>query len=148
MTEPLPQVDFYLLTASDPTERLRFACRVTEKAYQRGHRVQVRLDSDEALQRFDQLLWTFRPASFVPHERCTDGTQPTSPVCLGRLDTVLPGDVLVNVTDRLPPDWWTGVSRITEILTDDPECRAGGRARYRAYRDAGAQVTSHAMGSG
>ena len=44
MPEP-GRVDFYVLAAADATARLRFACRLAEKAYRLGHRVHLHAGS-------------------------------------------------------------------------------------------------------
>jgi len=44
---PAPQVDFYVLPGSDDGARLRFACRLTEKAWAKRHRVRVQLERGE-----------------------------------------------------------------------------------------------------
>ena len=39
-----PRVDFYVLASDDPAARLRFACRLVEKAWLKSHRVRVQFD--------------------------------------------------------------------------------------------------------
>ena len=64
-----PQVDFYVLTGDEPGARLRFACRLVEKAWLKRHRVRVQLEPGGELEDFDQLLWTFSDRAFIPHRR-------------------------------------------------------------------------------
>jgi hypothetical protein len=61
------QVDFYLLSDSEPRAALKTACRLAEKAYDQGLKVVVRTDSSAATAQLDDLLWTFSDRSFVPH---------------------------------------------------------------------------------
>ena len=63
------QVDFYVRPETSPDALDNFACRLVEKVCQRGHHVLVVTASDTAARRFDDLLWTFRDESFVPHRR-------------------------------------------------------------------------------
>ena len=43
------------------------ACEIAERTYVRGDRVQMVVADQEQAVRLDDLLWTFRPGSFVPH---------------------------------------------------------------------------------
>jgi len=144
-----PQVDFYVLPGSDGVARLRFACRLVEKAWQLRHRVRVQLDAGDA-ETFDQLLWTYADRSFVPHRRAgAPGDVPRSAppeVVISDDDAPDPadGDVLVNLAVRAPrdPGRW---SRIAEVVDGDAGRRQAGRERFRAYRERGAAPATHEM---
>jgi DNA polymerase-3 subunit chi len=43
------------------------ACEIAERIYTRGDRLQIMVADREQAVRLDDLLWTFRPGSFVPH---------------------------------------------------------------------------------
>ncbi|MEZ5578324.1 MAG: DNA polymerase III subunit chi [Candidatus Competibacteraceae bacterium] len=45
------------------------ACRLADKAYGLGHTVYLFTASEARAAALDDLLWTFRQDSFVPHER-------------------------------------------------------------------------------
>ena len=47
----MTQVDFYILPSADPSARLDFACKLTEKAWRMGHRIY--LHCSDAAQRDD-----------------------------------------------------------------------------------------------
>ena len=134
----MPQVDFYILRESAGPARLRFACRLIEKACLGGHRVIAWLDSEAELAELDGLLWTFADRSFVPHERlAADGTA-EAPVALqtGTLPAAPGFDVLVNLgSHSLPAE--AGFARVAEIIEADENRRRLGRERFRAYRDRG-----------
>lgn len=69
------RVDFYVLAGPKPAARLRFACRLAEKAYRLDHRVHLQTGSAAEAEQLDELLWTFRQGSFVPHELAPPGRQ-------------------------------------------------------------------------
>ena len=147
-----PQVDFYVLPGSDPARRLRFACRLVEKAWLKRHRVRVQLDAGGELEAFDQLLWTFSDRSFVPHRRVgapDDAPAPARPTVViadGSDADPADGDVLVNLSSVAPPDvsrW----ARIAEVVDGDAGRRNLGRERYRCYRERGLEPATHEMGS-
>ena len=146
-----PQVDFYVLPGDESAARLRFACRLVEKAWLKRHRVRVQLDPGGELEAFDQMLWTFSDRAFVPHRRAgTPGGLPApAPAEVVIADTAeadaADGDVLVNLAAAQPAtgDW----SRIAEVIDGDTLRRRKGRERYRAYREQGLEPQSHDMGS-
>ena len=148
---PAPQVDFYVLAGSDGQARLRFACRLVEKAWLKRHRVRVQLEPGE-LEAFDQLLWTFSDRSFVPHRRAgapDDAPAPARPavVIADSADAdEADGDVLVNLAAGAPAAFGAW-SRIAEIVDADAGRRSRGRERFRAYRDAGLEPATHEMRS-
>lgn len=145
-----PRVDFYVLPTSEPAARLRFACRLVEKAWLRRHRVRVQLDPGGDLEAFDGLLWTFSDRSFVPHHRQGDGASPPAPapapVVLADGDAADPGDgdLVVNLAGAMPPglERW---ERVAEVVDADDERRRLGRERFRQYRERGIQPQTHDM---
>ena len=138
------QVDFYILESSAPGDVQRVACRLADKAWQLGHRVFIHTDSTDAARKMDELLWTFRQDSFVPHAVAGSSADGGSePVLVG--DGCAPTDtrdVLINLTDDVPL-FIEGSARIAEIIGGDPAARNLGRARYRAYRDRGYDIKQH-----
>src|SRR5882672_4387346 len=78
----MPRVDFYVLEGSEPRPRLVYACRLAEKAFLLEQRVSILTDSAEDAQQLDDLLWTFRDRSFVPHERQPAAGEPGTPVVI------------------------------------------------------------------
>jgi DNA polymerase-3 subunit chi len=143
------QVDFYVLAGSDDGARLRFACRLAEKAWQLRHRVRVQLEPGEA-GAFDQLLWTFADRSFVPHRRAgaEDDSPASAPPAVVFADDEAAdpadGDVLNNLAAGSAPEpgrW----ARIAEVVDADARRRQAGRQRFRAYRESGVEPATHEM---
>ena len=138
------QVDFYVRPESSPDALERFACRLVETVWQRGHGVLVLAPSDTAARRLDDLLWTFRDESFVPHRRLgAGGSAADEPVIVGT-----PGawegalDVLLNLTPSVPAEA-ARAARITEIVPAGGAGRDAGRRRFREYRDRGFEIRTH-----
>ena len=141
------QVDFYVLNGAAPQDRWRYVCRLTEKAYLRGMRVAILAQGAEEIRARDDMLWTFRDHSFVPHRVCTD--QPdTDTTTAVRLMQVLPAggsfaaDMLVNLGQQIPAEAGR-FARIAEVLDADPERRRLGRERFKAYRDMQLTLKTH-----
>jgi DNA polymerase III subunit chi len=147
---PTPRVDFYVLASQDPAARLRFACRLVEKAWHRRHRVRVQFDAGGGeLEAFDDLLWTWADRSFVPHFRLgTDTPAPGAPAPVVIADSddadAGDGDLIVNLAQVLPPGL-DGFERIAEVIDADEARRRRGRERFRQYRERGIEPATHDM---
>ena len=140
---PQPQVDFYILQAPNPQERERFACKLAEKAWQQNYRVFIYAESSTHAQQLDNLLWTFRQDSFVPHEIYVNSVQPTMPIYIGYDNYIAPEmTVLINLTDTVP-DFFFQYQRIAEIVANTETAKPLGRERYRFYRDKQLELKKH-----
>jgi DNA polymerase III subunit chi len=143
------RVDFYLLPPAEPHGRLKFACRLTEKVYKLTHRVHLHAHDANEANALDELLWTFRQGSFVPHELMTANTSPVaaaeSPVTIG-YGELCPAstDVVIDLAG-CAGNLTTQVSRIADVVDGSEISRAEGRARYRAYQQGGAELTTHTI---
>ena len=97
----MPRVDFYVLPDNKDNGRALLACRLADKAYTLGHEVYILVASEAQAGALDDLLWTFRQDSFIPHERYPLAGDEASPVLIG---TILPTEarayILINFTDR------------------------------------------------
>ena len=121
----------------------RFACRLAEKAWQTGHQVLIRAAAEFEAQRMDDLLWTYRPDSFVPHGLCSNPLNTGLPVLVG--DGGEPEgevDILINLGHSVPL-YYDRCTRIAEVVGNSIEAREAGRERYRFYRDRNCSMHSH-----
>ncbi|CAG0941819.1 DNA polymerase III subunit chi [Gammaproteobacteria bacterium] len=148
MSLPEPgRVDFYVLAVADPGARLRFACRLAEKAYRLQHRVHLHAGSPAQATQLDELLWTFRQGSFVPHEVIAADAAAGSPVTIGHGPGNPPAaGLLINLADELPAFAAT-FPRVAEVIDDTDAGRQRGRERFRRYREAGREISSHDIGA-
>ncbi len=137
----MPRVDFYIL--SDPTAPvLRFACRLCETIWSKGHQLHVHTQSEAQADELDRLLWTFRNISFVPHQKlsATMDALPPSTITLGWEDTdaLVPAhnDVCLNLSLQIP-EFITRFQRAAEIVSGDKPQRDAIRQHYRIYTQRG-----------
>ena len=79
----MTQVDFYILNDRQPRTAALFTCRLTEKAFKKGHKVFINTGSEQQLRQVDDLLWTFRAGSFLPHAVYSDDAVTDHPILLG-----------------------------------------------------------------
>ena len=119
-------------------------CRAVEAAYGQGFRIYVWADSEPEARRLDDLLWTFREDSFVPHGLWQGEPACDEPVAVGwKPGNPNGADCLVLARDATPGEV-QGFSRIIDFAPVDlPEIRQSARRRFRAFQTAGLQVTFH-----
>jgi DNA polymerase-3 subunit chi len=142
----MARVDFYLLGTAGELSRRLFACRLAEKAYRLQHTVHIQAADRHDAEQLDELLWTFRDGSFVPHEivGAQSGTA-APPVTIGvGAAEVRPGDLLINLTDDVP-ERLNSFPRIAEIVTSDEDCRQKSRKRFADYRSQGHALQTHEL---
>ena len=133
----MTQVNFYTLPSSELQSRLRFVCRLTEKAYSLGHRIHIQTDSEQQSKLLDDMLWDHAPSSFIPHSRAGNGSEPVS---VGiDLAAANHADVLINLGEQ-PCQIEDRFSRINEVISADSESLAQGRDRYRFYKEKAYQI--------
>ncbi len=115
----------------------RAVCDIIEKFYQQKVRTTVYFaDKNKAVQ-LDNLLWTWKQDSFIPHCYAANGESNTDePVVL--TSSPLPdvkADVLI-LFDPLPPEQLAAFSTIIDFAeVYDPEKRSESRQRYKKLRD-------------
>ena len=143
----MTRIDFYVThdTATDAAARL--ACRIAEKAYRQQLPTHIHNRSHQQAQLVDQLLWSFRSESFIPHELSDDFLDPASlaldlpPVTVGSKE---PGqreiEVVINLADAVPL-YFSRHNRLAEII--DGNGKAAGRERYKFYKDRGYELNTH-----
>lgn len=139
------RADFYILPEAGVSARLKVACRLAEKAYLAGQRVLIWHSDRDELAQLDELLWRFSDTSFVPHEWVD--AQRDAPVLLSAgASPEGPVGVLINLTPTPePPPLATAAERVAEIVAAEPQHRAAGRARFRAYRQLGCEPVTHTL---
>jgi DNA polymerase-3 subunit chi len=140
----MARIDFYILNQAGQHSRQTFACRLAEKAYGLKNTVHIQVPSDSDAERLDELLWTFRDGSFVPHERFSKSTSPAeSPITIGCGDEPIDGrDLLINLCDEIP-GCFGAFPRVAELVTSDDDCKQLSRKRFATYRDQGHSLQTH-----
>lgn len=142
---PPIRVDFYLLASEAPEARGFLACRLLEKAYQKGHRVYVHCSNQAEAECLDELLWTFKDDSFIPHHLQGEGPEPPPPVQIGfEKEPRGFNDILLNL-DLTIPEFYTRFKRVMEIVPNTELEKEKSRERYKAYRAKGCALSVHEM---
>ena len=137
------RVDFYLLNQSHPQAGWLVACRLLEKAYQRGHRVFVYCESPQDAALLDELLWTYKDDSFIPHNLQGEGPEPPPAIQIGYgPDAGGFNDILLNMATTIP-QFHTRFRRIMEIVMDNDAAKEISREHYREYRNKRFELHTH-----
>ncbi|MEO8400813.1 MAG: DNA polymerase III subunit chi [Gammaproteobacteria bacterium] len=141
----MPKLDFYILPDLNPDGRLLFVCRLIEKAYKQKHRIYVHATDKLEAHRLDEMLWTYRDDSFLPHNLYGEGPDPAPPIQIGFAVTPeKQKDILINLSNEVP-DFHPQFLRILELIENDPAAQAAGRERYRFYRTQGFDINTHKL---
>jgi len=129
------QVDFYLLDAGTFAGCFPFVCRLVEKTYQQGFSSLIRVNSEEEAEKLDELLWTFRPASFVPHQRQEKEIR-VSKAFGEAMPTVVIECRLVETPQRVE-------GRVLQMAPNEPKLLDLARKHYRFYQQEGYLLNNH-----
>ncbi|WP_169247358.1 DNA polymerase III subunit chi [Candidatus Competibacter phosphatis] len=141
----MPRIDFYVLPDQKENGRALLACRLADKAYGLGHTVYLFTASEARAAALDDLLWTFRQDSFVPHERYPLMGEEGSPVLVGTAaPATVEAQVLINLADALP-EGFERYDRVVELVDQHPEVLAQSRERFRQYREQGCAPETHKL---
>jgi len=139
----MTQVDFYVLTSANASNIEQFVCLLTEKAFKQGHKIHIHTVDEQQSTRVDNLLWTFKELSFLPHVKMGDEQQSETPIHISHeQDKAFLADVLINLKSEVPV-FYQQFERVAEIVSADPVQRQTARQRYRHYQQQGDTVTSH-----
>lgn len=140
------RVDFYLLNKAADDKWL-YACRLLEKAYRLGHRVFVFCDNQQNAEHLDELLWTYKDNSFIPHNLQGEGPEPPPPVQIGyQAEPRGFNDILLNLSSTVPA-FFSRFNRIIEIVPEDEQSKEISRENYRTYRNAQCKIQTHQISS-
>ncbi len=142
----MAKVDFYVLPGSGEMARQQFACRLAEKAYRLDNSVHIHVADRERLQKLDDLLWTFRDGSFVPHEILGAAPgEPESPVTIGCDESPhVDCDLLINLGESIPASV-ASFPRVAEVVTSDEGSKTLSRQRFVDYREQGHTLDTHRL---
>ncbi len=140
-----PRIDFYVLPDRQDQGRALLACRLADKAYGLGHTVYILTTSEAQAAALDDLLWTFRQDSFIPHERYPLVGNESSPVLIGTASPAkVTAQVLINFTLTVP-DGFEQFERVVELVDQQPEVLSTSRERFKQYRERGLTPESHKL---
>ena len=137
----MTRVGFYVVQAAEPGERLSVAVRLADKAFQRGHRIFINAADEAQARTLDELMWSFRPSSFLPHG--LHGQEHADTVAIGwGQEPHNHSDLLINLQLEIP-SFFSRFQRVAEVVTQDPDSLEALRASWTFYKERGYQLEKH-----
>lgn len=142
----MTDVRFYHLTVKRLEQALP---EIVAKALERKYRVIVKAGSRERIEVLDTALWTYDPASFLPHGYVRDGTEADQPVFLTDEDGT-PNDANVLIlTDGATSDAVGSFTLACEIFDgNDEDAVVAARGRWKQYKEQGHTIAYYQQGDG
>ncbi len=141
---PLTRISFYILKSNSPNERMVFICRLVDKIYNKGHQILLHTEDNQQANMIDDMLWTWRQGSFIPHEIYNGEEISDCPVIINHYPecTTSINDILINMTDSVP-EFLGRFERVSEIVDQNETATKMARQRYRLYKEKGYPLESH-----
>lgn len=141
----MTRIDFYVLPENGSGKPEQVTCRITEKAYSQGHRIFIHTGDRDQARQLDDLLWTYKQDSFLPHALCDDELANSSPIQIG-YGSEPSGhcDVLINLSGEVP-GFFSRFERVAELVAGDQNARDKSRESFRFYKDRGYPLHTHQL---
>lgn len=141
------RVDFYLLKSPHHDALHSTLCRLVEKAYGQQHQIFIYCKNEKEAQEIDNLLWTYRDISFLPHGIIQSAhDNPKTPISIS--SSLEPNkdfnDILLNLTNTVPT-FFRQFQRVIEIIPNSTDIKIQARENYRLYREQGCELHSHQL---
>lgn len=135
----MTEIRFYHLEKSGID---RVLPQLVGKALQTGQRVLVKTASTPEAEHLSDILWTFDPASFIPHGTVKDGSEADQPVFLTPTNDNPNGASILFVTGPESTENLESYQLVCEIFDGrNDDALAAARARWKTYKDAGHDLT-------
>ncbi|QFU76566.1 DNA polymerase III subunit chi [Halioglobus maricola] len=137
----MTRVGFYVVQATEASQRLGVAARLADKAFAQGHRIYINAEDKAQAEALDELLWSFRPSSFLPHAMTGDPQSQQIAIGWGQ-DPGDHNDLLINLQLDIPA-FFSRFQRVAEVVTQDEQSLAALRKSWVFYKDRGYQLEKH-----
>ena len=141
----MPRADFYLIDKPRFREEpLLLVCELARKATDAGQHTLVLVRDVAQAEALDDLLWSFDPDAYVPHQIAgADEDEDEAAVLIAPPGVDAPlRPLLVNLRDAAP----TGsFERVLEVVPADESARGPLRERWKHDQSLGFDVKKHDM---
>lgn len=135
----LRRADFYLLPQADDDSRMRFLCRVCDKALQQKLNVFIYAEDPTQAEQLDRLLWLIPEDAFLPHHLIGSKT-PKAPISIGLGDQrPTHRELFFNAASTLP-SFAFEFDRIAEVVIQAPDALLLSRQNFVSCRDQGYEM--------
>jgi DNA polymerase-3 subunit chi len=128
-------IQFYHLLS---TPRARAVPKLMEKVLASGARVVMLVASDSMLKEMSNALWSYEPASFLPHGGARDGHASKQPIYLSLVDENPNSANILCVLDGSLPASVAGYEKLLDVFDGADEAEvAAARTRWAHYKSQG-----------
>ena len=139
----MTKIDFYILSDESKQAQNLFACKLIEKAYHLGHQIFVYCQTQELAFEIDELLWSFEPSSFIPHNLQGEGPRNLPAVQIGFGEDALGyQDILINLSHEVP-HFYKQFKRVCEIIPNQDDVKQFKRQCFRYYKEQKHAIQTH-----
>lgn len=112
--------------------------------YQRAYYF-VFCDNQQQAEYLDELLWTFKDDSFIPHNLQGEGPEPPPPVQIGyQKEPRGFSDILLNLSTNIPV-FYARFKRVIELVSNVEHEKEVSRLHYKEYRNKGCALHTHSI---
>ena len=132
------KVDFYVYELSDYHLYQKLVCNIIEETYNQRENILLLCENAESCEAFDELLWTFKDISFIPHEKKCKYKITTQCINLAKKDR---SPTLINLTYSFP-DFFESHSRVIEMSGYDENSRQKARQNFKKYKTMNFEINS------
>ena len=141
----MPRADFYLIAKPRFREQpLLLVCELARKAVHSSQPLLVLAASVEQAEMLDDLLWSFDPDDYLPHQIAgLDMDEEEADVLIVPPDIDAPMRPLVLNLREAPAAG--NFERVLEVVPADDSARGPLRERWKHYKDLGFEVHKHDM---
>ena len=141
----MTRVDFYQLEEDSPKATLQVSCQLVQKALAAHENVYCQVPDQRTAEQLDELLWSFHPDAFIPHQVLPSKAVLNTSVAIGvgpAPDTF--HSVLINLGEEVPARF-ERFERVLELVPAAEEARLKARGRYSYYKQRGYQLHYHQL---
>ena len=144
----MTQVDFYILGDQSRRTLELMVCQLCSKALDNNMHVYINVRDEQQAVQLDELLWTFKPESFLPHQNLISDNNMSKtyemPIIINKGDQIPQGydQLLINLDTNIP-QFFSRFNRVAELVGDDENEKQLGRDRYRFYLERGYQLNKY-----
>ncbi|WP_024870440.1 DNA polymerase III subunit chi [Pseudoxanthomonas suwonensis] len=140
----MPRADFYLIAKPRFADQpLLLVCELAKRACAANQFTLILARDAAQAEEIDDLLWSFEPDAFIPHQIAGDEEDDLTPVLIVPPEIEAPPRPLViNLRDAA---WTAACDRVLEVVPADPAARAPLRARWKQYQALGFELNKHDM---
>ena len=136
------KIDFHILDNANQEHALLYACQLIELAALEQQPIYIHAGSQSEAGMLDDLLWSFRDDSFLPHALFDPKDTDAPNILIGyATPPAAPKNLLVNLTPQVPT-FYKEFNQVIEIVFSDPAVQQLARERYKKYRENGEEINT------